>query len=122
ERFGLPPGDKKLRLGIAQDIRLALGILSDAVSAKGRVDRDRNSACEQDACEREEKLGACGQHDRDGLGGFEPAAAQFIRYRRRPLVELAESDRARLVALLVQHDVRSARLTAASPTHDFGER
>ena len=75
----MAPSDEKLRFGIAQDVRLPRGIFGDAVGAKRRIDRDGNAAREQNARERGEKLGARGQHDRDGLTGFEAAATQFVR-------------------------------------------
>ena len=122
EAFGLPPGDEKLRFGVAQDVRLPRGIFGDAVGAERRIDRNRNAAREQDTRKRGEKFGAGGQHDRDGLAGFEAAAAQFVRDGGRSLVEFAEGDRARLFIFLVEKDVSAIWLGSAAEPDHFGER
>ncbi len=98
------------------------GIFGDAVGAKRRINRDGNAAREQNARERGEKFGAGGQHDRDGLAGFEAAAAQFVRDGGRSLVEFAEGDRARLFIFFVEKDVSAIRLGPAAQPDYFGER
>ena len=98
------------------------GIFGDAIGAERRINRNGNAAREQNTRERGEKFGAGGQHDRDGLPGFEAAAAQFVRDSRRSLVKLAERDRARLFLFFVKEDVSAIRLSAAAQPDYFGER
>ena len=120
--FGLPPGNQKLRFGVAQNVGLASGVFRDAVGAKRRINRDGNAAGQQNAGEAVEKFRAGRKHDRDGLAGFEAAAAKFQRHDRSVFVQIAKGNRPELVVFFVDLDMDAMGFAASAQADNFGKR
>jgi len=121
ESGGLMPGDEELGLGVAEDIGLTRGVFGDAVGAERRVDGDGDSAGEEDSGEGEEKFGARGEHDGDGLFGLEATAGEFGGDGGGAVVELAERDGAQIAVFLVEVNVGAGGLASTAQAENFGE-
>ncbi len=91
--LGFGEGEQDAGAGVAQDRRLARGVLLDLIGAERRVERHRHAAREQDAevGVEERRLGA--EQQRHPLARDDAAAAQSGGHRRRVAIQAAVGDR-----------------------------
>jgi hypothetical protein len=117
--FRLAKCNQEARFGVAQNACLPRCVFRNAIGAKRRIDRHRNSASEQDACKRIEKVGAGGQHDGHRLSGFKSSLQQFSGNGRSAAMEFAEGNRAQVLVFFVQLDVGAFRFAQAAQPQNF---
>ena len=114
--LGFRNGDQRSGTGVSE----YLGVPAQMIFELGRADRwvygHRNPASQQNAEEGFEIFPAGGQHDRDGLGGFQALAHQARRQRLRTCLQVCISYAARRFGVgLVQQNVGALGLVLRAP-------
>ncbi len=97
-------------------------VFGDAVRANRRIHGDRNRSGEQDTGERAKECLLGPEHERDGVSRGDAALRERSRDLPRAIPEPAIRDRALLVGVFVEKDVRAIRRGPDMPLERLEQR
>ncbi len=122
ESFYRSEGDHETGARVRENSRLTLRVVLDLVGPEGRIDRNRNSSCEQCAEETREERRFRPKHKRDGVSLPDAAHMKCLGDGDRLAPQLGIGNGVFVPVLMAQEDMRTMRCVACVPVEDLDER